>query len=104
MKTEDISHTVDCLSDDTIDGICECIYNVIFTDLKLSPRKKSLLKKHLKQKCSIKRLRKITNKACPVSNRRLLLKQEGSGIPAILATAIPIIIDLIKTHCTLFPK
>ena len=97
MKSDEIAHSVDCLSDQTIDGICECVYNVIFTDLKLSPRKKSILKKHLKQKCSIQRLKKITNKSWPVSKRRLLLKQEGSGLPLLLMTAVPFIIDLIKS-------
>lgn len=97
MKGNDVEHSVECLSDDTIDGICECIYNVIFTDLKLSPQKKSLLKRHIKQKCSVERLKKITNRSYPVSKRRSLLKQEGSGLPLLLMTAVPFLIDLVKS-------
>ena len=97
MKGDDVTHSVDCLSDETIDGICECVYNVIFTDLKLSPRKKSLLKKHIKKKCSVKRLKMIIDKSHPVSKRRALLKQEGSGLPLLLMTAVPFLIDAVKS-------
>lgn len=97
MNKDDVSHCVDCLNDETVNGICECVYNVIFTDLKLSPKKQSALKKHLKTKCSIDKIKKITKKSYPVSKRRELLKQEGSGLPMLLMTAVPFLIDLVKS-------
>ena len=97
MKEEEIGHSIDCLSEEAVDGICECIFNVIYTDLKLNPKKKAALKRHIKQKCSIKRLKLITKKTYPVSKSRLLLKQEGSGLPLILLTAVPFLINLIKS-------
>ena len=100
MSGTDLHDSVDCLSDNTIDGICECVYNELFTDLKLSKRKQSLLKNHIKKKCCIKRLKKITDKSHPVSKRRALLKQEGSGLPLLLMTAVPFLIDLVKSAIT----
>ena len=97
MDGKDVGNTVDLLSDEGVDGICECVYNVIFTDLKLSPRKKSQLKRHIKNKCCIKKIRTIIDKSQPVSKRRLLLKQEGSGLPLLLMTAVPFLVDLVKS-------
>ena len=97
MKQDDVSHCVDCLNDETVDSICECVYNVIFTDLKLSSKKKASLKRHIKTKCSIEKIKKITKKSYPVSKRRELLKQEGSGLPLLLMTAVPFLIDLVKS-------
>lgn len=100
MKGEEVSHSIDCLNDEAIDDICECVYNVIFTDLKLSARKRASLKKHINQKCSSKRLKLITKRSHPVSKRRLLLQQEGSGLPLLLMTAVPFLINLIKSAIT----
>ena len=97
MNKNDLIHSINCLNDDTIDGICECVYNVIFTDLNLTQRKKTTLKKHLKKSCCIKKIKQITNKTNPVFKRRELLKQQGSGLPMLLMTAVPFLIDLVKS-------
>ena len=44
MNVTDFCHSLNNLNDSSVDGICECVYNVIFNDLKLSPRKRNALK------------------------------------------------------------
>jgi len=83
------------LSDHSIDGVCECIYNVIHTDLKLNPRKKNQLKKCLREKCSKSRIKKIMNKNTPISKRRKALSMEGQGLGLLLSAAIPFLSNLI---------
>jgi hypothetical protein len=95
LKPKDVSDLVEFLSDDAIDNICECVYNVIHTDLNLPSRKKSKLRNFIKSNCSIHRLNKITSKKEALFKRRKALQQEGKGLPMILATAIPFLVDLI---------
>jgi hypothetical protein len=59
MDHSELSHTIDCLNDETIDGICECVYNVIFTDLNLTAKKKTSLKSILKKLVAQKKLKKF---------------------------------------------
>lgn len=84
-------HIIKHLDDDGINSICECIYNVIFTDLKLSKKKKNLLRKHIKKFPKIKQL---TNANVSVSKRRKALAQYGSGLPLILSAVLPILTSL----------
>jgi len=79
----------------TSNNICECVYNVIHTDLNLPKQKKNKLKNFIKANCSIHRINKIASKKENLFKRRKALKQEGKGLPMILATAIPFLIDLI---------
>jgi putative N-acetylmannosamine-6-phosphate epimerase len=95
LKPDVLSDVIQHLDENSIDDICECVYNVIHTDLSLSPRAKKKLKKHLKQKCSRKNLKIITMKKQPVSKRRKALSQEGQGIGLILGTVIPYLAKLI---------
>jgi hypothetical protein len=94
MKPEDLNIILDVLPDDATEIICECVYNVLHTDIKLSAKKKSHLKKFIKSNCSIHRLEKISKKSNPISKRKKALKQEGKGLPMLLAAAIPFLIDL----------
>jgi len=94
LNAEDVTSVMDFLTDDAIDNICECVYNILNTDLKLSPKKKSHLKKFIKTNCSIHRLHKISKKTIPVSKRRKALRQEGRGLPLILASVIPFLTSL----------
>ena len=97
MDHSELYHTIDCLNDETIDGICECVYNVIFTDLNLTAKKKASLKKHIKKTCCAKKIKKISAKTYPVFKRRELLKQQGAGLPMLLMTAVPFLIDMVKS-------
>lgn len=94
-KSEDINDILEYLSDDAVDNVCECVYNVIHTDLKLNKRKKQNLKKFLKSNCSINKLKTVSSKKIPIFKRRKALTQIGKGLPLILGTALPFLIDLI---------
>jgi len=95
LKGPDLKEILLHLDDTSTNVICECVYNVLHTDLKLSSQKKNGLKKFIKSKCSIHRLKKISTKNVPISKRRKYLSQEGTGLPLLLGTAIPFLIDLI---------
>lgn len=92
---DNVKQIIDYLSDDAIDDICECIYNVIYTDLKLSKRKKNHLRKCIKSNCGIKRIKTITSKKEPIFKRRKALNQVGGFLPLLLGTALPFLVDLI---------
>jgi hypothetical protein len=95
LNPKEMEGILDFLNDDAIDNICECVYNVIHTDLSLPNKKKSKLKNFIKSNCSVHRLNKISSKKENIFKRRKALKQEGKGLPMILATAIPFLVDLI---------
>jgi hypothetical protein len=94
MKPEDFQTILDVLPDEATEIICECVFNVLNTDIKLPPKKKSHLRKFIKSNCSIHRLSKISKKSIPISKRKKALKQEGKGLPLILGAAIPFLMDL----------
>ena len=94
MSSKEFSKFINKADDDTINDLCECIYNVINTDLRFNKRKKTCLKNHIHKNCSKIRLRKIMNKKIPLSKRRSALKQEGRGLPFLLASVIPFLTSL----------
>jgi len=94
MNPADFSQSLDNLNDKSVDGLCECVYNVIHTDLNLPSKKKNKLRNFIKSNCSLHRINKISSKKEALFKRRKALKQEGKGLPMILATAIPFLIDL----------
>jgi hypothetical protein len=94
MKGDDVSTLLDFIDDSSVDSVCECVFNVINTDLQLSNRVKKRLKKHITQKCNLKRIKMIANRKIPVFKRRRALKMEGKGLPLILASIIPTLISL----------
>ena len=94
LDANEVSHVMDFLTDDAIDHVCECVYNVLHTDLSLSGPKKARLRKFIKSNCSVHRLKKISKKTLPVSKRRKALKQEGKGLGMILASVIPFLANL----------
>jgi hypothetical protein len=94
MKPEDFKVILDVLPDEATEIICECVYNVLNTDINLSAKKKSHLRKFIKSNCSIHRLSKISKKSYPISKRKKALKQEGRGLPLLLGAAIPFLMDL----------
>lgn len=95
MKGDQFSGVLDSLTDETIDNVCECVYNVIYNpSLKISSRKRANLKKFIKSKCSIHKLKTISDKKQPLFKRRQVMRQEGKGLPFLLASAIPFLINL----------
>ena len=98
LKGDEFNTVLDNLHDDNVDNVCECVYNLIYNpSLKLGSRKKTKLKKFIKTNCSIHRLKHISNKKHPVFKRRQILKQEGKGLPFLLASAIPFLINLLTS-------
>lgn len=95
LKPNQIECFLDHLDDGAIDCICECVYNVINTDLKFSSKKKNKLKAFIKDNCSTARLKQISNKSVPISKRRKALKMEGKGLGLLLSAAIPFLSNLI---------
>jgi len=93
-KPTEFSAIIDHLSDKSVDSICECVYNVINTDLKFSKKKRLKLKNHITSKCEPRKIRKIGNRNVSISKRRALLKQQGTGLPMILASVIPFLTSL----------
>jgi len=94
LKPQELEVLLDHLSDSSVDDICECVYNVINTDLRLSSSKRKKLKQHITSKCSINNIKSISNKKVSISKRRKLLKQEGGGLGLILASVIPFLTSL----------
>jgi hypothetical protein len=58
MNVTDYCYCLDNLNDSSVDGICECVYNIIFNDLKLSLRKRNALKNILKLNVQLKTSKK----------------------------------------------
>ena len=85
---------IDNLGDDKVDNVCECVYNLIYNPKVLTKTKQGRVRNFIKKNCSIHRLKKIANKSHPVFKRRDLLKQEGKGLPFLLASVIPFIASL----------
>lgn len=94
MGSHDIKDVLDHLNDDSIDNLCECVFNVINTDIKLSRAKKQKLRSHIKKNCCVANIRKITNRKLPIFKRRKALQMEGRGLPMILASVVPFLISL----------
>lgn len=94
MSSKDFAKFITKADDETINDLCECIYNVINTDLNFSSRKKTCLKNHIHKNCSKVRLKKIMDKKVALSKRRTAMKQEGRGLPFLLASVIPFLTSL----------
>lgn len=85
-------HIIKHLDDNSINDICECLYNVIFNDLKLTQKKKNILRNHIKK--TMPNIKKLTNPNVSVSKRRKALSQHGNGLGFILSTVLPFLTKL----------
>lgn len=94
LSRDDLNHIIEHLNDKSIDNLCECVYNVVNTDLKLSKCKRTRLKHHIKKNCCQNRIKLIMNKKVPLLKRRKALKMEGKGLPFILSAVIPFLTSL----------
>lgn len=94
LGSADVKDVIEHLNDDSIDNLCECVFNVINTDLKLSKAKKMKLRNHIKKNCCLSNLKKITNKKVPLFKRRKALQMEGRGLPMLIASVVPFLISL----------
>lgn len=94
LNADDIQYFIEHLNDSSIDNICECVFNVVNTDLKLSKAKRLKLRNHLKKNCCLANIKKITNRKVPIFKRRKALSMEGRGLPLILASVLPFLTSL----------
>ena len=92
LKSEERSHIVPYLKPDVVEFLCECVHNVLYTDIGI--KNKSKIKKKLKSQCSVHRLKIIANKTKPFEAKVNALKQEGAGIGLILSAALPFLMNL----------
>lgn len=96
LKPHQFSSIVNYLSDQAIDEIGECVFNIIENNIDIPAAKKYKLKSHIKKKCCVRRIRVIGNRKIPLSKRRRAIKQEGKGLPLLLASIIPFIASLFR--------
>lgn len=96
LKPEVLNHLIKHLDDKSVDDICECVYNTLFTDLKIPKNKKNKLKRDLHKHCCKANLNIISSKNIPISKRRKALQQEGRGIGLILSSIVPLLTSLFK--------
>jgi len=94
LGSSDLRDVIEHLNDDSIDNLCECVFNIINTDLKLSQAKKRKLRNHIRKNCCLSNLRKITNRKLPIFKRRKALQMEGRGLPMLIASVVPFLISL----------
>lgn len=95
LKPDVLKEVIQHLDDNSVDSLCECVYNVIYSDMSMSQKTKKMLRKKLKKTCSVQNLKNISSKKVSVSKRRQALSQEGAGIGLILATVVPWLANLI---------
>lgn len=97
LKPDQLESVFDTISDNTIDKLCECVFNVIHSEhvcAKLPKGKVTKLKKHIKANCNVKNIKRITDRKVSISKRRKLMKQEGKGLGLILSSVIPFLTSL----------
>jgi|YelNatPaOPRAMG01_1025707.scaffolds.fasta_scaffold25135_6 CHAD domain-containing protein len=94
LPTESLKHILQHMDDESVDKICECVYNVLKTKIKFSSKKRKQLVKNIHEHCCLKNLKTIENRKVSVSKRRKALVQEGKGIGLILSAIVPLLTRL----------
>lgn len=94
VKKDKLVHILKHIDEKGIESICECVFNTIYTDLKLSNPKRNSIKQTFKNKKGLRNLRIITNKEKDYLKKKRALIQEGSGIGLLLATVAPLLAQL----------
>jgi len=74
---------------DTINSICECIYNILFGDVDLTPEEFNQLKRERQF------LRKLVQKRLSLKKKKELLIQKGGALPVILGPALALAAGLL---------
>lgn len=94
LKPLERSQLIQYLKSDAAEFLCECVHNVLYTDLGI--KNKSKIKNKIKNQCSVHRLKTIANKSKPLSAKVKALSQEGGGIGLILSAALPFLMNMFK--------
>ncbi len=94
LSNNELSHIIKHIDSAGIEHISECVFNTIYTDLKLSKRKKQKIKAKFNNETSRKNIGIITNKRNNIIKKRAALLQEGEGLGLILSAIAPLITSL----------
>lgn len=94
LSNDNLTHVLKHIDANGVESLCECVFNTIYTDLKLSNRNRQKIKKVLNNKKSRRNLNIITDRSKNVLKKRKALLQEGQGIGLILASVAPLLASL----------
>lgn len=94
LDNKEFTHLIKHIDPSGIEHICECVYNAIYTDLKLPASKRRKIKAKFNNETSRKNLNLITKKRINIKRKRAALQQEGEGIGLILSAIAPLIASL----------
>lgn len=94
LNSDNFTHILKHIDSNGVESICECVFNTIYTDLKIPKRRKSNIRKIFRNPNAIRNLKIITNKNKNTEKKRKALIQEGRGIFTILATVAPLLASL----------
>ena len=92
LNPEDRSQIIPYLKTDSVEFLCECVHNVLYTDIGI--KNKNKIKSKLKNQCSVHRLKTIASKSKSIDAKTKALRQEGKGIGLILSAALPFLMSL----------
>ncbi len=100
LNSENLTHILKHIDSKGVESVCECVFNTIYTDMRLSGRKRNNIKTVFKDRKARRNLHIITTKLKPSDKKKRALIQEGRGIGLILATVAPLLASLFsrKTH------
>lgn len=94
LNTSELTHVIKHIDSEGIEHICECVFNTIYTDLKIPKHKKNKIKRKLNNEKSKHNLSVITKKRNNTFKKRAALLQEGEGLGLILSAIAPLITSL----------
>ncbi len=76
-------------SNDTVRCLCDCVFNVLSGNLKLTPKQKKQL---VRFKCA---LRQLASRSLPLNKKRNVLVQHGGLVSAVLTPLLAIAATLL---------
>jgi hypothetical protein len=94
VRKDKLVHILKHIDEKGVESICECVFNTIYTDLKLSNPKRKSIKNTFSNNKKKRNLNIITNKNIDLKKKKRALLQEGQGIGLILATVAPLLAQL----------
>lgn len=89
-----LTHVISHFDKEGIDKVCECVFNTIFTDLKISKRRRRKIKSVLNNDKSKNNIKIITKGRGNYLKRKAAILQEGEGIGLILSALAPLVTSL----------
>jgi hypothetical protein len=94
LDTNELTHIIKHIDSKGIEHLCECVFNTIYTDLKLPKNKRRKIKNKFNNDKSRKNINIITKKQSNILKKRAALLQEGEGLGLILSAIAPLITSL----------